>query len=161
MNRVPAHGFTLVELLVTVVVVAIAASLLTLGLGRTVLAGSDRELERLGLALANAAERAQVTGTAVALERQPEGYRFVELAGSEEWRPAVGDPLLAEHRWSPHMAWEALMIGRSTQATPDRLIFSAYPPQFHLTVRTATGLAIFRGNTLGAVTRVLPGEETP
>ncbi len=88
--RVQTRGFTLIEVLVTVVIVAVLASVLVL----SVSAGDEeqwlrRETERLQARIAYACERAELSGRELGLHLRSGGYAFSSPLG-EEWR-FIGD----------------------------------------------------------------------
>ena len=92
--RVAARGFTLIEMLVTVVILAVLASVLVLSVG----AGDEeqrlrREVERLQARIVYACERAELTGREVGLHLRAGGYAFSARQG-EGWRFIEDDPAL-------------------------------------------------------------------
>lgn len=82
-----AAGFTLIEILVTVVILAVLAAAVTIALSG---AGGERQLEReaerLQALLGYACEHAQVGGRAVGLSLISDGYVFSQRNG-ETWKP--------------------------------------------------------------------------
>lgn len=97
------HGFTLIEVLVAVAIIAIVA--LVVGIGLSGL-GGDRELEREATRLKNhidyACENAVLDGRSMGLVQTAEGYRFVQrMAG--QWQPVKDQPALAAHRLPANM----------------------------------------------------------
>jgi general secretion pathway protein H len=92
--RASTRGFTLIEVLVTVVIVAVLASVLVLSIG---VGGREqalqRETERLQARIAYACERAELTGREIGLHLRATGYRFSTLFG-ELWKPIEDDPAL-------------------------------------------------------------------
>lgn len=90
-----ARGFTLLEVLVTVVILAVLASVLALSVG----AGDDeqvlrRETERLAARLSYACERAELSGRDVGLHVRGGGYAFSVMQG-EGWRFIEDDAALS------------------------------------------------------------------
>lgn len=84
--RVAARGFTLIEVLVTVVILAVMASVLVLSVG----AGDEeqvlrREAERLQARIGYACERAELGGREIGLHLRAGGYAFSAMQ-SEGWR---------------------------------------------------------------------------
>lgn len=84
--RVHARGFTLIEVLVTVVILAVLASVLVL----SVSAGDGeqwlrREADRLQARIEYACERAELTGRDLGLHLRRDGYAFSSAHG-DEWR---------------------------------------------------------------------------
>ena len=94
MCRVHARGFTLIEVLVTVVIIAVLASVLVL----SVSAGDEeqwlrREAQRLQARIDYACERAELTGREIGLNLRRNGYAFSTPVG-EEWRYIDDDDAL-------------------------------------------------------------------
>lgn len=84
--RVRQHGFTLIEVLVTVVILAVLATVMVLSVG----AGDEeqvlrREVERLQARIAYACERAELSGREVGLHLRAGGYAF-SAAQIEGWQ---------------------------------------------------------------------------
>ena len=84
--RVATRGFTLIEVLVTVVILAVLASVLVLSVG----VGDEeqwlqRESERLQARIVYACERAELTGRELGLHLRRSGYAFSSPHG-EQWR---------------------------------------------------------------------------
>ncbi|MBK6727480.1 MAG: type II secretion system minor pseudopilin GspH [Xanthomonadales bacterium] len=92
--RVATRGFTLIEVLVTVVILAVLASVLVLSVG----AGDEeqrlqRESERLQARIVYACERAELTGRELGLHLRRGGYAFSTPYG-EQWRFIEDDKAL-------------------------------------------------------------------
>nr|WP_083672075.1 prepilin-type N-terminal cleavage/methylation domain-containing protein [Sphingomonas montana] len=87
---------TLVEMLVVLVIIGIAAGAVTLGMGATTHgAGAESEARRLSARIRMAADDVMVTDRAVAFTADARGYGFVAWDG-RRW--ATSDtPLLARH----------------------------------------------------------------
>jgi general secretion pathway protein H len=84
--RVAARGFTLIEVLVTVVILAVMATVLVLSVG----AGDEeqvlrREVERLQARISYACERAELSGREIGLHLRAGGYAF-SAAQIEGWQ---------------------------------------------------------------------------
>lgn len=92
--RVATRGFTLIEILVTVVIISVLASVLVL----SVSAGDEeqwlsREADRLEARIVYACERAELTGREIGLHLRASGYAFSSRYG-EQWRFIDDDPAL-------------------------------------------------------------------
>src|SRR5690606_15410872 len=92
-----ARGFTLLELLVTIVIAGVLVGVVALSIG-----GFDRglrdEAERLAQLLMLAREEAQLRGAPIRLEADDESYRF-SVWRERRWRPLVDDPDLRPRNW--------------------------------------------------------------
>lgn len=147
------RGFTLIEVMVTLLIVGIVATTLTLSLNAVSGRDFKRELERLEISLDTASDRAQVRGVPIAVEFLPGAYRFSTFAANGEWRPVEDDPVLAEHPIPAELRWSALELEGQKQEAPWRLVFSTLPPRFRLTLATPDGELVFQGTPTGAIRR--------
>jgi len=97
-RRPRARGFTLVELLVVIVIAAVALAMVAIN----GLPGSQRglrfEAERLAQILSLAREEAQVRGQPIRLQADASGYRFLILK-ERQWRPLLDDADLRARAW--------------------------------------------------------------
>lgn len=114
----PARGFTLIEVLVVVVIVGIAAGLVLLS-GRAMPQRQlDAEVERLLRVMSIARDEAEVTGQPLVLEVSAQGYAFRQRDRAGQWRAPADDVLRAR-------AWP-LPVGAVTLTPPTlagRLLF--------------------------------------
>lgn len=120
--RVAARGFTLIEMLVTVVILAVLASVLVLSVG----AGDEeqrlrREVERLQARIVYACERAELTGREIGLHLRAGGYAFSALQG-EGWQFIDDDPALKRAELA-----KAITLSAGEEALADAF---AEQPQF-------------------------------
>lgn len=97
---VPAgsRGFTLIEVLAVVVVIAIATAVVLLSVN---VVGDDRDLDREARRLASlielAADEAELQGRDFGIEFIRQGYRFVEYDPySDTWSGVVGDEMFRQ-----------------------------------------------------------------
>ena len=87
------HGFTLVELMVVLVLIGLAASVVMLAArGDDAVAGD--EAARLALRIAGARDRAIVDGRSTRVEFVADGYRFAQRGGGA-WQPVADRGLRA------------------------------------------------------------------
>ncbi len=96
-----ARGFTLVEILVALVVIAIASSLAVVAWRSDPRADAGREARRFAGALEYAAQRAQWRRETLGVRAEGRGWRFyrgsIAPDGHAEWTPLAGDETLAVH----------------------------------------------------------------
>jgi general secretion pathway protein H len=88
-------GFTLVEVLIVVVVIAIASGLVIVNLGGDDRRSAEREAGRLAGALEHAAALAQWKGETLGVSADGTGYRFWRRGADNRWTPVQDDEVLA------------------------------------------------------------------
>jgi len=154
-----ARGFTLIEVMIVLIIVAIMATGINLGLDTVHGRDESRALERLRRVLEATAERAMNRGQPLAVELLADGYRFWAQAPDGNWRLLIDPPVFDERLLPAGMAWTALIqTGKSD--TERRLLFGSRPPEYELKIATARGGASLSGRITGEVRLALPGAGT-
>ncbi len=87
-------GFTLVEVLVVVVIIAVLVSLVAVKLTPDARQSLREEALRLAALLAHARDEAIVTGAPLAWQHTGHGYRFLQRAADRSWAAVDRDPSL-------------------------------------------------------------------
>jgi general secretion pathway protein H len=90
-----AAGFTLIELLVVLVVIGVAAGVVTLGIGNDEHRLAEREAKRLAGALEHAAALAQWRAETLGVSAEGAGYRFWRRGSGDRWGALADDDILA------------------------------------------------------------------
>lgn len=146
-----AAGFTLLEAIVVVAIIALTTSLLTLNIG-----AADRRtehtLERLRVALEVSADQAATRGTPMLVEFLPQEYRFSRLDVSGKWGPVDNEPMLAPQDLPAGIVWRGLEV--DGQAALPRLVLGTEMPAFELRIATPAGETRLVGLPTGSVRRV-------
>jgi general secretion pathway protein H len=89
------HGFTLVELLVVIVIIATLVSLIAVRLSPDARQGLREEAVRLAALLGHARDEAIATGAPLAWQRTDAGYQFLQRGSDRTWQPIMnGDASL-------------------------------------------------------------------
>ncbi len=90
-------GFTLVELLVVLVILGVAAGLIAVNLPSDGEYRVEREARRLAGALEHAAALAQWRGETLGVSADGGAYRFWRRGADDRWSALVDDDVLAPH----------------------------------------------------------------
>lgn len=96
-NQSP-RGFTLIEILVVLVIMGIVVGFAVLSVGLK--SEADRvevEARRLVALMQLASDEAVISANQLALQVEPDRYRFISLQG-KEWRPVVDDDVFRERQ---------------------------------------------------------------
>jgi prepilin-type N-terminal cleavage/methylation domain-containing protein len=112
-----AHGFTLVEILVAIAVIAIAASLAVVAWQGDPRVDAGREARRFAGALEYAAARAQWRRETLAVAADGSAWRLLRRTDATHWEPVADDDVLAAHALpSPLTVWPASYAGQPVAA---------------------------------------------
>jgi general secretion pathway protein H len=97
LQRAPARGFTLVEILVAITVIAIAATLAVVAWQGDPRVDAAREARRFAGALEYAAARAQWRRETLAVAADGNAWRFLRETAPARWSVVADDDVLAAH----------------------------------------------------------------
>ena len=114
-----ARGFTLIEMMVVLVIIGIAAAMITISGLPGSREGLRYEAERLAQLLLLAREEAQIRGAPIRLEIDDMRYRFM-IREQFEWRPILDDGDLRERRWEVPTRVGVLRSGQRLDQARDR-----------------------------------------
>ena len=123
-NKATSLGFTLLELLVVLVIVALVSVGVGFSMRDASLVQLDREAERLAALLESARARSQVSGVPVRWRAQTDGFRFEGLAATELPRHWLDPDTRAVNPADP--AQEAtLLLGPEPIIGPQSVVLSS------------------------------------
>lgn len=148
-------GFSLIEILVVIVIIAIVTSIAVLSLG---LLGDDRQLEtearRLGSLVAVAKDEAMMQGREFGIEFMTDAYRFVEYDPfTGQWAELAADEMYRTRRLPEDVEFDLFLEGQ-------RVTLAFDPAE----IETADGDERERGNLKSYAPHVLifsSGDMTP
>jgi general secretion pathway protein H len=107
------RGFTLIEILVVVVIIALMAAVMTVAVGAL---GGDRQIEeeadRIADVLSVTLEQAELEGRDYGLRIEPDGYEVMVFDGRRGWTPAGGDRWFERHGLPPGLSVSLEAEGR-------------------------------------------------
>lgn len=146
----PAAGMTLIEVMVVMLLIALSTALAT-GTVRS-WQRSDREIERLALAVETAAERARVRGTPIRFEAMRNGYRFSRLDTAGNWQVVKDDPLFAER----HLPTDVTLsrVTRDGQEVANGLVFGSDVALYTIEILSPDGPVALAGQASGTVKKI-------
>jgi general secretion pathway protein H len=145
-----ATGFTLIEAIVVVSIIALTTTFLTLNIGAAE-RRDDQALERLRIALEASADQAAVRGTPVLVEFLPRGYRFSRLDIRGNWVPIEEDPVLSPQDLPVDIVWRSFEVDGQTSVL--QLVLGTEMPAFELRIGTPAGETRLAGLPTGSVRR--------
>lgn len=141
------RGFTLVELLVAMIIIAVILSMVVVSGSPSPMRALESDAERLSQLFSLAREEAQIRGAPIRFVAGRDEYGFVILK-DRQWRPIEDDTHLRQRRWdSPTRVRiektdgsRELEFGRELIEPPFRVILSREIGQIEI---AANGLGIF------------------
>lgn len=141
MTRGHRVGMTLIEVLVTLAIVSVMATMVVLGIGGpdrglTVQTEANKLAERIGLA----ADEAMVTRRPIALVWDSRGYQFVTPAADGSWMPDT-HPLLGQRHDLPR----SLTLTAAEPALIDMTDASLIAFEMSLTDASGSSTVVFDG----------------
>lgn len=124
-RRLPQNGFTLIELIVVIVIVAILFTYTTLAIrGNSPADAIKEEARRLERLIELALEESILRGDEYGIEIFIDGYRFLSLI-DEQWQPITQDAILRERELpgdmeiETHLEDSPLVVDLSTDPLSD------------------------------------------
>jgi len=157
-GRQQAHGFTLIEMLVAVMVMG-----LFLGLVSTIARPDERaalrlEADRLAHLLDLAAEESRITGKRIAWTGDETGYRFARLSESG-WSDIREAEFLRPRALPRGMLISGFLIGNMRPQRGMRLEFSPHGPAYSFSIEMSMGTEYYQvvASPIGEV-HVTPGK---
>lgn len=154
-----SRGFTLIEVLVVLLIMALLVGLVT-AIVRPDDSGRLRvEAERLAQLLALAAEQSRLTGKSIAWMADGPGYQFWRMTTEGEWSELRDSDLLRARTLPQGMMISDLKIENMPARSGMRLEFSPYDAALSFTIKMTLGAAHYAvvSSPIGAM-QVTPGE---
>ncbi|HYW03036.1 MAG TPA: type II secretion system minor pseudopilin GspH [Gammaproteobacteria bacterium] len=162
------RGFTLIEILVVMVIIAIITTVAVLSLGN---GNRDRlvkqEAQRLTAVLDVASQDAVIQSTQYGLRVAGDGYGFLELH-DQKWRPVSGEAALAHHSLPGGVRMDLSVEGLAAKLTsgeqdrrPQVLVLSSgemTPFQVRISAQGTPAVAIVKGSPTGKIETRMEGQ---
>ncbi len=148
-----AHGFTLIEMLVVMLVMG-----LLVGLVSTIGQTDDKtllrfEAERLAQLMDLAATKSRLTGKSISWTTSGKEYRFWQLSGASGWDVIEDDGSLRARILPTGMTLSNLYVDGARPPESMRVEFSPYGSVFAYSVEMSLGTALYKvvSSPIGAV----------
>ncbi|MDR2173348.1 MAG: prepilin-type N-terminal cleavage/methylation domain-containing protein [Burkholderiales bacterium] len=162
--RLSNHGFTLIEIVFVLLILAIVAGLVTLSFGSDERGTMQREAQRLTGALEYAADRARFRREIVGISALPDGrgWRFwsipEDVGKSTSWRIVTDDAPLAAHRLPGDLTLRPLHYAGQPLAADAivPLLPSGRSEPYALELRGVGWFLRLNGDPLGRIFATLP-----
>jgi general secretion pathway protein H len=143
------RGFTLIEVMVVLSLLAMLAQGLYMSIGALQSRGGGRAVGARGRR--RGGERAWTRGQPLALERTPQGYRFLARDTAGGWQQVSDSSVLAERRLPDALRWSALEVEGRNGTAETLLILGPDSPSFRLELTDASGWRATLGDLNGRV----------
>lgn len=118
------HGFTLLEIMVVVVLIALTVSLIGVNLGRDLDQIAELEANRFAKLVEHVRDESILSGKVYAIEvdEKQKTYQFQFLASAQEWRPVARDDVLRQRHFPEYLAIRFDILQRQTTDRPGLLV---------------------------------------
>lgn len=146
-------GFTLIEIMVTLVVISLVIGLAVVNLQPSEKRTMEREAGRLALLLELAAEEAYVTGTDIGFSIDGADYGFYQPGEVKKWTPYKGDDLFREGSLHGGVRLMDMEVNNRDAPPGSTLVFSSsgHNDIFDIYLALGAGKAVLHGDPLGRV----------
>ncbi len=152
-RRMPARGFTLLELLVVLVIAGIMLGVVSLTAIPNQQQALQGDAQRIALLMQLARDEAIVRNRPVAFEAEPDRYRFL-IRDDNTWSPLPQDELLREREFKRAPVALSITPAAAGNGNPLRIVFGREPVDkpFVLTMTAGGASASIRADGIGHFT---------
>lgn len=156
------RGFTLIEILVVIVIIAIVVGTVSVNLMRDERQSLQDEADRLAALLQHARDQATLTGRPIGWAAEAGKYAFLEMNTDGKWSVKANDEVLRERELPASIKWRELRISGQEAKLGDVIIFSnaGLNLPFDLTMELSGHTVLVQGDPLGRVTVSRPPPPT-
>lgn len=157
-----SRGFTLVELLVVLVIMAVVSGMAVVQMMPDDRSRLREEARRLALLLENAALEARASGHSLAWSPEAGGYRFWQLDRYGEWKH-VNEPMFRRRELPEAMLIIGVSVEERAIKPGEKLLFgtASFPTPFVIRLRLGKSEAAVAGNATGETKVQLQTRDDP
>ncbi len=146
-------GYTLIEVMVVVVIIAALSSMIVLGLRPNAGAQAEQEARRLAALLELSLAEARASGRTIAWSPEGGGYSFWQVSDDGDWTRFPEDSIYRRRTFGGTTEFLRVLLDARELAPGDRVILSPYGSRGLIEATLAGGNArfILRGGVVGRI----------
>lgn len=152
--RFTEHGFTLIEVIVILSILAVTTLAISARYGRSEAVIAQQEAHRIALLLQYASDVARTSGKPVAWFASSDSYSFSQLDTSrQQWRLVMDDESLRKRSLPENVQISAIIVNGTPITSGTALIFSpsGLNPDFVVSLKHATNQVKITGDLAGNI----------
>lgn len=146
-------GYTLIEVMVVVVIIAALSAMVVLGVRPDEGAQAEREARRLAALLELSLAEARASGRTIAWSPEGAGYSFWQVSDDGDWARFPDDSIYRRRAFGGTTEFQRVLLDARELAPGDRVILSPYGSRGLIEATIAGGNArfILRGGVVGRI----------
>lgn len=150
---VQARGFTLIEIMVVVAIIAVLSSMLVIVAVPNESALAEMEARRLASLLELAVAEARASGKSIAWSPEDGRYSFWQMSDDGQWTRFPDSSIYRQRTFSGQIEFRQVLVDARELAPGDRIILSPYGAHglIEATIGGGNAQFILRGNVLGRI----------
>ena len=160
-NVADESGFTLIEVMVVVVIIAVLSSMLVIVAMPGDIALADKEARRLAVLLELASAEARASGQSIAWSPEGDGYTFWQRSDDGEWTRFPETSIYRHRSFGGQTELREVLIDARVLPQGERITISPYGTRGLIEATIARGNAqiTLRGGVLGRISLLRGSDE--
>ncbi len=148
-----ASGFTLIEILVVMTIIAVLSSMLVIAITPNESAAAETEARRLASLLELAVAEARASGKSIAWSPEDGRYSFWQMSDDGQWTRFPDSSIYRQRTFSGQIEFRQVLVDARELAPGDRVVLSPYGAHGLIEATIGGGKAqfILRGGVLGRI----------